>query len=168
MTPFAGTGLRLLAGSIAAAAALTLGAGASEARPAHGSDAVTITMLATSGGKPGYDVLVRNFERVHPEIHVDISYVVLTTDLTSLEATELAAGNAPDLLTTFPGCSTPISVCTLAKAGHLAPMVKKPWVKWSLPLVTSLDKVGQGLFAFEPTVSPFGIFTNDERSSSSG
>ena len=51
----------------------------------------------------------------------------------------------------------------LAKAGHLAPMVKKPWVKRSLPLVTSLDKVGQGLYAFEPTVSPFGVFTNDDR-----
>ena len=30
-------------------------------------------MLATSGQKPGYDVLIRNFERVHPDAH---EYVV--------------------------------------------------------------------------------------------
>ena len=27
--------------------------------------------------------------------------------------------------------------------------------------MTSLSKYGQGLFAFEPEVSPFGVFTND-------
>ena len=54
-------------------------------------------------------------------------------------------------------------MCVLAKAGYLVPMVEKPWVKRSLPLVTSLDKYGQGLFAFSPVVTPFGIFTNDDR-----
>ena len=63
----------------------------------------------------------------------------------------------------LPGCGTPISICVLGKAGHLAPMLKKPWTKRSLPLVTSLDKLGKGLFAFTPTVAPIGIFTNDDR-----
>ena len=40
-------------------------------------------------------------------------------------------------------------MCALAKAGDLAPLVKEPWAKRSLPLVTSLDKYGQGLFAFD-------------------
>jgi raffinose/stachyose/melibiose transport system substrate-binding protein len=162
VTPRAWSGLRLLAGSIAAATALVLGAGTTEAQPVTRSDTVTIGMLAATAQKSGYDALIRNFERVRPDIHIAVTYTLLATDLTALEATQLAAGNAPELLTTFPGCSTPISVCTLAKAGYLAPMVRKPWVKWSLPLVTSLSKVGQTLFAFEPTVSPFGIFTNDD------
>jgi raffinose/stachyose/melibiose transport system substrate-binding protein len=81
--------------------------------------------------------------------------------LFQLETTELAAGNAPDLIVTFPGCGTPISMCALAKPGYLAPMVEKPWVKWSLPLVTSGTKYGQGLFGFELNVNPFVIFTND-------
>ena len=41
-------------------------------------------------------------------------------------------------------------------------MVNKPWVKWSVPLVTSLDKYGQGLYAFSPQLALFGIFTNDD------
>src|SRR5262249_49414729 len=61
----------------------------------------------------------------------------------------------------FPGCGTPISVCALAKAGALAPMVHEPWAKRSLPIVTSLSKLGQVLYTFEPLVSPIGVFTND-------
>jgi raffinose/stachyose/melibiose transport system substrate-binding protein len=40
-------------------------------------------------------------------------------------------------------------------------MIDKPWVRWSLPLVTSLDKHDGALYAFEPIVTPHGIFTND-------
>jgi raffinose/stachyose/melibiose transport system substrate-binding protein len=81
--------------------------------------------------------------------------------LTALETTELAAGNAPDVLDVKIGCGTLISVCELAKDGDLAPLVKVPWTKWSLPAVTSADKVGPVLYAFLPTVTPYGIFTND-------
>jgi raffinose/stachyose/melibiose transport system substrate-binding protein len=147
--------LALLAGAVFA-----LGVGASGARPA-GSGQVTISMLANVTGEAGYDLLIPNFERVYPNIKVDITYTPGQNQLFQLEATELAAGSAPDVFMTYPGCGTPISICTLAKAGDLAPMIRKPWVRWSLPLVTSDSKVGQGLFAFEPTVLPFALFTND-------
>jgi raffinose/stachyose/melibiose transport system substrate-binding protein len=52
-------------------------------------------------------------------------------------------------------------VCVLARAGHLAPMVNRPWAKRSVPIATSLDKAGKGLFAFTPIVSLYGVFTND-------
>jgi raffinose/stachyose/melibiose transport system substrate-binding protein len=144
-----------------AAGVFALGVGASEARPA-GSDQVTISMLANFTGQPGYPLLIANFERVYPDIHVNITYAGSQSQLFQVEATELAAGSAPDVLMTYPGCGTPISICVLAKAGDLAPMIRKPWVRWSLPLVTSGSKYGQGLFAFEPTVLPFALFTNDD------
>jgi raffinose/stachyose/melibiose transport system substrate-binding protein len=138
-----------------------LGLGAGDARPAR-NDTVTISLLAIANSQPGYDVLIPNFERVYPNIRVNISYVANNTDLYQVERTELATGNAPDLLTTNPGCGTPISLCTLVPAGYLAPLVKEPWVKRSVPLVTSADKSGQGLFAFSPQISPYGVFTNDD------
>ena len=150
--------LRLLAGAIAAAAVLALGAG--EARPAK-SDTVTITMLVNGPPQPGYQVLIPNFERVYPNINVEATFAPSNAVWYQIETTELAVGNAPDVLGTFPGCGTPVSVCVLAKAGDLAPLVKEPWVKQSLRLVTSLGKYGQGLYAFEPTLSPEGVFTND-------
>jgi raffinose/stachyose/melibiose transport system substrate-binding protein len=143
-----------------ALAVIVLGVGASEARPT-GNDHLTITMLV-GATQPEFEVLIPNFERVYPNITVDSTYASSQMALYQLETTELAAGNAPDVLQTAPGCGTPISICVLAKAGYLAPMIKAPWTRWSLPLVTSLSKYGQGLFAFLTTVGPEGVFTNND------
>jgi raffinose/stachyose/melibiose transport system substrate-binding protein len=148
-----------LALAVFAGVVFALGVGASEARPAR-SDKVTISMLALTTYEPGWSVLIKNFEHWYPNITVNITYGS-SEATTQIEATELAAGTAPDLLKVGPGCASAVSVCVLAGAGDLAPMIDKLWVKWSLPLVTSLDKYHQGLFAFEPIVSPHGIFTND-------
>lgn len=141
---------------------LTLLAGVGGARPARRADAVSIAMLTNVTSKPGWDVMIANFERVYPNIRVDITYAPSQTFLFQIELTELAAGSAPDLLATNAGCGTPIAVCVLGKAGYLAPMVNKPWAKSrSLPLVTSFTKYRRALVAFQAQVDPFGIFTND-------
>src|SRR3954471_7428672 len=156
---------RPFAGLLAALAALSLGVAAGSARPVSG---VTITMIMSTANKPGYDVLIPNFERAYPDIHVNITYPPTATAVAQHESTELAAGDAPELLMSFPGCGTSIAICVLGKAGHLAPMRKKPWTKRSLPFVTSQDKLGKALLAFTPTVQPMGMFTNDDRFSQLG
>jgi raffinose/stachyose/melibiose transport system substrate-binding protein len=148
-----------LAGIAVAAAVFALAVGASGARPA-GSDQVTISMAALGTYKLAWSVLIANFEHAYPNITVNPTYGSVAL-LEQLEATELAASNAPDLLFVTPGCGTPVSVCVLARAGDLAPMIDKPWVKWSLPLVTSVEKLNGALYAFQPFVSPYGVFTND-------
>jgi raffinose/stachyose/melibiose transport system substrate-binding protein len=154
---------RLLVGSIVAVFALSLGVGASEARPAKGSDQVTINMLGY-GGRFAWDVLVPNFERVYPNINVNVTLAPTLNALYQLETTQLGTGNGPDIITVWPGCGTPISVCVLAKGGYLAPMLEVPWAKRSrsIPVATSASKYGQGLFVFSPTVVFKGIFTNDD------
>ena len=144
-------------------AALVLGvlaAPSAQARPA-GSDQVTISILVTLGNQRALDVLIPNFERVYPNVKVDVTYTPGLAVQTQLETIELAAGNAPDLLYVTPGCGTPLSVCVLAKAGYLAPLINKPWTRWSLPLVISLSKSGQGLYTFLTTLGPQGVFTDD-------
>ena len=143
----------LLAGVV-----LVLSAGASVARPA--APQVTISLLTVVLDQPAYEVLIANFERVYPNVTVNATYAS-TSNLIPLEETELAAGNAPDLLDTAPGCGAPNAICDLANAGYLLPLVKEPWVKRSLRAVTSSLKHGQGLFGFQPAVAPFGVFTND-------
>jgi raffinose/stachyose/melibiose transport system substrate-binding protein len=137
-----------------------LGLGASAGRAAR-SGQVTISFLSLSGFQPAFDVLISNFERVYPDIRVDVTYVPTSPVLQQLELTELAAGNGPDVLTAYPGCGNGVSVCVLGPEGYLAPMVKAPWAKRSLPLVLSLDKYGQALVLFSPQVAPEGVFTND-------
>jgi raffinose/stachyose/melibiose transport system substrate-binding protein len=142
-------------------AVFALGVGASQARPAGGGQ-VTISMLAISGTQPSWNVLIPNFEAVHPNITVNPTYMSQTMAYQQ-ETIELAAGNAPDLLATFPGgCSTPISICVLAKAGYLAPMIKAPWTRRSLRYVISLSKDGPALYGFLPSLAPIGVFTNDD------
>jgi raffinose/stachyose/melibiose transport system substrate-binding protein len=146
----------LTVGALAVMATFVL---AGAARPAG---TVTITMLAQSTDKAAFDVLIPNFERVYPGISVNVTYVPSAT-LSQFEETELAAGSLPDIIPTSDGPTSPISVYELAKAGDLAPMVKKPWAtrKRSLPLVTSFSKYGPVLYSFQPGVNPFGVFTND-------
>jgi raffinose/stachyose/melibiose transport system substrate-binding protein len=133
---------------LAACAALALAIGGGDARPARSAN-VTISMLIT------------NFERVYPNITVNATYLPSGTLINQTETTQLAGGNAPDLLAASPGCGQPLSICELAKDGYLSPLLNEPWAKRSPRLVISRDKYGQGLFAFTPAVDPEGIFTND-------
>jgi raffinose/stachyose/melibiose transport system substrate-binding protein len=137
-----------------------VGVGGSAARPAK-SDAIAVTMLAISTQKPGFDVVNANFERVYPNIEIDATYPAGTVR-DQLELTQLAAGNAADVLSVSPGCFKRVAVCPFAKAGYLAPMINKTWVRWSMPWVLSLDKYGPNLYAFTPQVAPMGMFTNDD------
>jgi raffinose/stachyose/melibiose transport system substrate-binding protein len=137
---------------------LACGIAAGSARPA---DTITISMLSTAGAEPAYSVLVSNFERVYPQITIDVTYAPSPTVLTQLELTEFQSGLGPDLVGVILGRGFPNSVYELARAGRLMPLVNEPWTKRSLPNVTSLSKVGAGLYMFQPAVVPYGVFTND-------
>jgi raffinose/stachyose/melibiose transport system substrate-binding protein len=137
---------------------LALGVAGSAARP---QEKVTISMFASVTFRPAYDVLIPNFERVYPNINVNIAYGQTLVDMYRIERTQLAAGNAPDIFSVWPGCGTPISVCTIAKQGYAAQMVKKPWVKRSHPLLLGPSKYDKALFTFSPTATLDGIWTND-------
>ena len=117
-------------------------------------------MLSQALYQPAYDILIQNFERVNPKITVQPTYQGVSAVLSQLETTELAAGDAPEVLPVNSGSST-ISVHALASAGYLAPMIDKPWVKRSVRRAISLFKYGKGLFGFAPGAEAEGVFTND-------
>ena len=135
----------LVIAAVAVSGLLSIGVGAGAARTDSQSDRLKISMLITNNSKPAWEVLIPSFERAYPNLSVDITYAKDNTTLYQLEATELAGGNAPDILTTTPGCGTTIAICTLAKAGYLAGMPNKPWAKKAraVPLVTGYSKYGQ-------------------------
>ena len=153
------TGPNLRSAAFASVAVLALTVGVLAARPA-GTAQITISLLVSSTNQPAFQVLIPNFERIYPNITIEATYAP-AANVSQTETIELAAGDAPDLLSTFPGCGTPTSVCVLAKAGDLAPLVDVPWTKRSLRSVTSLSKYGEALYVFEPQISPYGVFTND-------
>jgi raffinose/stachyose/melibiose transport system substrate-binding protein len=145
--------------TIAGLGAVAMSALAGAASPAT---TVTITMLANSKESNAFAVLIPNFERVYPNITVNITYLP-TQGLVTTELVEFAAGNAPDIVPTVSGETSQVSVRALVRAGDLAPMVNKPWAtrKRSMPIVTSYSKVGPVLYTMTLSVNPVGIMTND-------
>src|SRR5262245_43796825 len=103
-------GGRLAIAAIALLVLLALGPG--EARSAKRGQ-VTLTALAYVTNQPSFSAMIQNFERRNPSITIDVTYAPTVATLYQLETTELAAGNAPDILQTYPGCGTPISMCKL-------------------------------------------------------
>src|SRR5262245_39150631 len=93
---------------------------------------VTLTFTAVSVNKSSWDVIIPNFERAYPDIHVEPSYVPFQT-IGALLRTAFQAGNAPDVLTTAGGSQQLFSVLPFAKAGWLTPLLNAKWAK-RLPL----------------------------------
>ncbi len=153
-----GHGVRFAVIAVALFGLLALGAAAA---PTAQRAPVTLTFLGALTGQPSYSAVIQNFERVHPNITIETTYAPTAAQLSQLVTTELAAGTAPDLFPTYPGCGTQISICKLAKAGYLAPMVGKAWAKSLDPRVLRYSKLGPTLYAFLPSVVFDGLLTND-------
>ena len=104
---------------------LTLGAAAASAK--RGAQTVTISALWTTEQSLGFDILVKNFENVYPNIKVNVSYVPQANIAATL-ATQIQAGNEPDLFEVNQGNQNGYSVFPLAAQGKLL-AVGGPWVK---------------------------------------
>ena len=117
-------------------------------------------MIGNTLQQSAFNILIANFERVYPNITVNASYYSTSAQY-SLTTTELASGNAPDLIVSWPGCGQKISICVLAKDGYLAPMIGVPWVRYTSRLTLSESKFGKALYVYSPGIQFVGVFTND-------
>jgi raffinose/stachyose/melibiose transport system substrate-binding protein len=97
------------------------------------TQAGSITMVMNAQYKPGMDILIANFKRVHPGIDVKASYVTAGAPYNSLVATQFAAGNGSDILWSLGARSGPTAVWPFAEAGHLANLSGSKWVKRMFP-----------------------------------
>ena len=138
-----------------------LAAGLPGAAGSARSDQITITMLGFTSAEPAWQVLIPNFERVYPNITINATYVPGGTAATARADRACWRVTRRICSLSSRAASAPNTMCTLAQAGELAPLVNVPWAKRSLPSVTSLSKYGKGLYVFEPQVAPYGVFTNN-------
>src|SRR5262245_34996855 len=104
-----------------------LGVGSAQALPVGQSATIKLTMYTHNAGEPALKVLIPSFEQANPDIDVTVTPTGTAGASAQLQATQLAAGGGPDILSVWPGCGTSQSVCRLAPAGHLANMPAKPW-----------------------------------------
>jgi raffinose/stachyose/melibiose transport system substrate-binding protein len=84
-------------------------------------------MIQTTGPKPGWEAVIKDFQAQYPQITVNASY--LTADqFSKVVATQFTAGNPPDLYRAPPGNSDIVSVFPMAEAGKLLDLRGRPWV----------------------------------------
>jgi raffinose/stachyose/melibiose transport system substrate-binding protein len=135
---------------------LSVGLTAATAKP-HAT--VTLRFVTTNTVKPAFDVLIANFNRVYPDIHVDATYLA-SDQFNAQIPVQLAAGNGPDLFTGFPGTGALPSIKLMAQAGYLADLSTSKWAK-RVPDTARPDiTIGKALYAWPLGQSAYFILYN--------
>lgn len=146
----------LLASCACLAVALTAGLTAATAKP---NASVTLQFVTTNTIQPAFQVLIANFNRVYPDIQINATYLP-SDQYNSLIPTQLAAGNAPDLFTAFPGTGALPSTMLMANAGYLADLADRPWAKRVPTVAKPLISNGKKLFAWPLGASAYFLMYN--------
>jgi raffinose/stachyose/melibiose transport system substrate-binding protein len=103
----------IAAAAVVALAAISLSACSSAGNSADsGKIGGTLTGVFFSGFKPTYEKIARDFEKKYPKVKVKFNYQ--GGDIGALVMTQLQAGTAPDILTSFPGGDPTDNADTLA------------------------------------------------------
>jgi raffinose/stachyose/melibiose transport system substrate-binding protein len=118
------TGRWLAASLLVAIVALAAALGAQAKSQRHAD--VTIEAVITTTYQQAMDLIIQNFNRVYPNIHVHVQYVDAGS-LAALAQTEFRAGNGPDMLQLVPGYGNPIGMLNYADQGYLLDLAPQPW-----------------------------------------
>lgn len=89
--------------------------------PVDESGAGVLTIASIPNYQNSLPVVVEAFENEYPDIDVQLEFVEVSALYTQTR-TQLSAGTAPDIFTTFPGNGTPTAMENLVPGGFLADM----------------------------------------------
>jgi raffinose/stachyose/melibiose transport system substrate-binding protein len=154
----------LVLGAIGLSVAAMLATATSvSARPSGQKAAVagTITFLADTTTQIPYDILIKNFQRVYPDVTVNATYAS-SVQRPTLLATQFQSGNAPDVFIAYPGYTLPPSVLEHQAAGHLADLSSSPWAKRTPAFAKPLVTVGGKVYGWMARVATPSIVYNKE------
>jgi raffinose/stachyose/melibiose transport system substrate-binding protein len=135
-----------------AVAATTVAASAGTAKHNASGPSGTVSMAMGVTYKPGFDILIPNFNRIYPNITINPTYLVAGAPYTTAVTTEFAAGNGPDLVWNTGGRGGPTSVWPFAGAGYTQPLSGAPWI----PRMYTADKI-QYMFNKHVYAYDFGL-----------
>jgi raffinose/stachyose/melibiose transport system substrate-binding protein len=140
----------VVGGAAIAAATVTVG-GATSPAVAANTTSGSFTLAMNLAYKPGFDVLIKNFNTVYPNITITPSYYSVSGSASyeTVVPTELSAGNAPDVLWTVGGKGAPIYTQVVAGAGYLKPLDGQPAVTSIPPGSRSQYTVGKHIYSSE-------------------
>ncbi len=136
--------------------AVTLSASAATAKS---KATVTISFLANTENRLVWDVLLGNFARVYPEIHVEPTYIPSVQQQTLL-LTQFQGGNPPDMFVTNVGASTPTAIYAFGAQGKLLDLTGAPWFKRVPAFARKYVEVKGRVYGFPGVFIPQGLMYN--------
>lgn len=144
-------GWRRLAALAVMVVAMSSAAVAASAATPPSSQSGSFTLVMNLAYKPGFDILISNFNRIYPNIKVNPTYLSVggNTPYATVVSTQVSAGNAPDVLWTLGGVGTPTATQVLAKGGYLATMDGRPWLTRIPTSTRSSYMLGKHVYASE-------------------
>lgn len=139
-------------------AGLALGVASSTAGP-QAPRVVELSMMVPDVQRSAWDVMIKNFNNVYPDIRLKATFPPSAT-LRSLLLTQIQAGNAPDLFHLVGGNGASASVWPFARAGHLRNLSGRPWVKRLTPAEKTSVQLGGKTWAYSTTTFWSGMAYN--------
>lgn len=136
--------------------ACSLVVGTASARP---KATVTVKALTSTGERVAWDAIIANYERAHPNVDIQATYVD-NNQLGALLVTQLRSGNGPDLIYTQLGAGILNSVLPLARAGYLTDLSGRPWIKRVDPQAMKLLSVNGKPYAWPLNINIPGLVAN--------
>jgi raffinose/stachyose/melibiose transport system substrate-binding protein len=123
----------MLAVALAMTTVVALAVGVSVTAASTQETTIKFLAQANGQGNPQLQAILDKFMQLNPDIKVDATYLPIGTTYANTLRTQLQGGNAPDVFYVTAGTGGLQSVLPLAKAGYVADLAKRPWVK-TLPL----------------------------------
>ena len=103
--------------------------------------------------------MVKNFERVYPNVKIEVQYAPLA-QYPALLLTQMQAGNPPDVFQSTPGNLDRYGVFPLAAQGRLLDLSASPWKKRILPVMRRYVSRRGKIYANPVAYVPFVFIYN--------
>jgi raffinose/stachyose/melibiose transport system substrate-binding protein len=125
-----------------------------------GGEKVTLRFTHVTGN-PALEALLKEYEKVAPNVKIEASFAPVDDLQTSLRA-QLGGGNAPDLFVVWPGNGSAMAVQQLAPTGVLADISDQEWISDVPENLRPLLGDGGKSYIWAPGVTPIGAIYNKQ------
>src|SRR4051794_10581967 len=148
-------------GPLVAVLAVIVAVVAATAASAAKSDTVTLTMMYPNTVQNAWTKTIADFEHKYPNIVIKPQYVDGITGNTLL-ATQLQAGNAPDIFSVGAGTGSPTSIWNAGPAGKLFDFTGSKWTKRIPPNGLKYFTANKKVYGWPMAVSTNGVLYNTD------
>ncbi|WP_350347576.1 extracellular solute-binding protein [Agromyces sp. G08B096] len=144
-----------------AAAGLLLTACSTNGPSGAGDGERTLTIIASGSQQTALEALIEEYEEANPGVTVTASFAP-NQELQTSVRTQLAGGNAPDIVAVYPGNGSAMSMAQLAEAGMLEDLSDQEWTSTVPEGFQGAFTYEDGVYVYSPGASVLGVVYNTE------